>query len=146
MAVRRLTTQDEELLTAVVGRFRGLTTDDPGRFLADPRCLAWIDESEGDVTGWCWAHELSRPDGGRDLLLYELEVDETARRRGHGRALLAAVLAEAESAGYGKVWLLTDTDNAAAQALYEGAGGAVQTQRLYSWGSGENVEQSPVAK
>ncbi len=146
MVVRRLTRGDEALLAAVLGEFRNVVPEDPASFLGDPRCQVWVVEAEGATVGWCWAHELGRPDGRRDLLVYELEVVEAARRRGHGRALLDTVLREAEAAGYGKLWLLTDSDNTAAQALYAGAGGDARTQVLYSWSPVTGRSSGPVAK
>lgn len=144
MMVRRLVAGDETVLAHVAPR--DPAPAEAGSFLEDPRCLAWVVESAGSVVGWCWAHELNRPDGRCDLLVYELEILEGARRRGHGRALLDAVLLDAEREGYGKVWLLTDSDNAAAQALYGAAGGARRTQLLYSWPMGSRGGSRSIAK
>ncbi|MBM6400846.1 GNAT family N-acetyltransferase [Phycicoccus sonneratiae] len=49
-------------------------------------------------------------------------VDLSARRRGVARALLTALADEAHRRGIRSLHLQTDTDNAAAQALYRGAG------------------------
>lgn len=51
-----------------------------------------------------------------------LAVAPAARRRGAGRALLAAAEAQARAAGCGAVSLDTEVENAPARALYEAAG------------------------
>jgi GNAT superfamily N-acetyltransferase len=51
--------------------------------------------------------------------LQDLFVAETARGRGLGRALIAAVVDQALEAGAGRVYWLTQEDNHAARALYE---------------------------
>lgn len=71
--------------------------------------------------------------------LYQRVVDEveilqlcthpTAQRRGLGRRLVAAVLAEAESAGCVAVFLEVRRSNVAAIALYQGAGFSVCSVR-----------------
>jgi ribosomal-protein-alanine N-acetyltransferase len=51
-----------------------------------------------------------------------LAVDPAARRRGAGRALLAAALGQAEALGAATVFLEVAKDNAPALALYGGCG------------------------
>jgi ribosomal protein S18 acetylase RimI-like enzyme len=136
MTVRMLLPGDEELLRDVVLRFKG-GSPQPQVFLADDACRAWVAESNGAVAAWCWGQVLSRPDGRRDLLLYELEVSPSGRRRGHGRALVEAALEFASEAGLGEMWLLADDDNVAALSLYRSLGGAEVSQMLFSWWVGE---------
>ena len=59
----------------------------------------------------------------RSLFLYEIDVDERFRRRGIGRALMAAAAAEARGAGCAEGFVLTFSGNEAAMALYRSAGG-----------------------
>jgi ribosomal protein S18 acetylase RimI-like enzyme len=108
-------------------------TAEPETFLEDPRTLAFAAEEDGAVVGWLYAYELVRPDGRRAMLLYELEVIAATRKRGHGRALVEALLAEARARGHFKVWVLADPDNAAAEALYLATGGAKSAQLMFSW-------------
>ncbi|SDG50123.1 GNAT family N-acetyltransferase [Roseospirillum parvum] len=65
---------------------------------------------------------LLMPRRWRHARLYSLAVDARARGQGLGRALLAALEAEARAAGYLGVQLEVRADNAAARALYAGAG------------------------
>src|SRR5690606_25003172 len=51
--------------------------------------------------------------------LQDLFVAEEARGRGAGRALIEAVYAEAQKAGAGRVYWLTQEGNAGARALYD---------------------------
>src|SRR5690606_15411317 len=54
--------------------------------------------------------------------LYDIAVVETARRSGHGAALLGAALAAAESAGAAAMHLEVAVDNRGAGALYAAFG------------------------
>ncbi|MBF9047775.1 GNAT family N-acetyltransferase [Rhodobacterales bacterium LSUCC0031] len=53
--------------------------------------------------------------------LLTIAITPTAQGKGHGRALLAAVLAKAESAGARRIFLEVAADNTAALALYKNA-------------------------
>jgi ribosomal protein S18 acetylase RimI-like enzyme len=65
---------------------------------------------------------MTHPDKGTEMFLYELAVDEPARRRGFGRALVEALATLARERGCYGMWVLTDDDNVAALATYRGAG------------------------
>jgi GNAT superfamily N-acetyltransferase len=60
----------------------------------------------------CWT-------AGDYCYLQDLFVDANARGQGLGRALIAAVVAEARSKGACRVHWLTQEDNATARALYD---------------------------
>jgi ribosomal protein S18 acetylase RimI-like enzyme len=64
------------------------------------------------------------------MFLYELAVDEPSRRRGIGRALVERLTAVARQAGCYGMWVITDEDNEAARATYEGAGGVPETRQV----------------
>lgn len=69
--------------------------------------------------------------GGR-CYLEDLFVAEDARGQGAGRALIEAVYAHADRAGADNVYWFTNSDNAAARALYDRVGvfsGMVKYQR-----------------
>ena len=92
--------------------------NEPGHHLA----IASLDEfAAGFVSGV----EMTHPDKGTEMFLYELAVDESARRRGVGRALVEALAARAREHGCYGMWVLTDADNEAALATYR-AGGATE--------------------
>jgi ribosomal protein S18 acetylase RimI-like enzyme len=74
--------------------------------------------------------EVTHPDKGTEMFLYELAVDEPFRRRGIGRALTERLAARAREAGCYGMWVLTDEDNEAARATYEGTGGVPETGQV----------------
>ena len=109
-------------------------SDATERFLSEPGhhlLIAYVgDQPVGFVTGV----EMTHPDKGTEMFLYELGVDEAHQRRGIGRALVSALATLARERDCYGMWVLTDDDNAAAMAAYRGAGGVVgETSRLLSW-------------
>ena len=60
--------------------------------------------------------------GAQDCWLEDLYVDERARRRGMGAALVAAAIERAAARGCRRIDLDVNEDNAAARALYEAMG------------------------
>ena len=95
------------------------------RFLADPThhlLVAYNGESETAV-GFVSGVEMTHPDKGTEMFLYELAVHEQHRNRGVGRALVRALADLAREHGCYGMWVLTDDDNAAALAAYRAAGG-----------------------
>jgi ribosomal protein S18 acetylase RimI-like enzyme len=123
--VRRLVPGDEEAVHAA----RALFDDRPveqatRRFLSEPthHLLVAYDEAETPL-GFVTGVELTHPDKGTEMFLYELGVDESARRQGVGRTLVQALAALAREQGCYDMWVLADADNDAAQATYARAGG-----------------------
>lgn len=131
--IRRLGPDDEATVGRLFLRFKGHRPADATEFLRDPTMLLLVAEEDGEVAGWLYAYSLTRPDGRRAMFLYELEVGVDSRRRGLGRGLLEALLAEANHRGHLKMWVLTDLDNEAAKALYQSAGGEGTQQMVYRW-------------
>ncbi|MFE2876268.1 GNAT family N-acetyltransferase [Streptomyces roseus] len=110
-------------LQAAEGLFDGpARLDWSERFLTAPghlMLIAYVDEiPAGMVSGV----EMSHPDKGTEMCLYELSVDEGYRRRGIGRALTEALAGEAKARGCYGMWVGVDTDNEAALATYTAAG------------------------
>jgi ribosomal protein S18 acetylase RimI-like enzyme len=64
------------------------------------------------------------------MFLYELAVDEPFRRQGIGRALVDRLTALARDAGCYGMWVVTDDDNEAARATYEGTGAVPETGQV----------------
>jgi ribosomal protein S18 acetylase RimI-like enzyme len=93
------------------------------RFLVSPGhhlLLAYVD---GFPAGFVSGVEMTHPDKGTEMFLYELGVDEGYRNRGIGRALVAALGELARQNGCYGMWVLTDRANPAALKTYR-AGGA----------------------
>ncbi|MGP3924632.1 GNAT family N-acetyltransferase [Streptomyces sp. 8N616] len=100
------------------------------RFLADERhhlLIGYVDDvPAGMVTGV----EMTHPDKGTEMFLYELGVDESFRGRGLGRALVSALADLARERGCYGVWTITGEDNAAALATYRRAGGVPEEEQV----------------
>jgi ribosomal protein S18 acetylase RimI-like enzyme len=95
------------------------------RFLRTPNhhlLLAYVD---GEPVGMVTGVELTHPDKGTEMFLYELGVVESHRNRGIGRALVGRLADLARERGCYGMWVLTDDDNPAAIRAYTAAGGRV---------------------
>ncbi|HVE93715.1 MAG TPA: GNAT family N-acetyltransferase [Acidimicrobiales bacterium] len=123
MTVRRLGPGDTATAEEACQLFEDDGPLDVRRFLARAEAALFVAEDDGGVCGWIYGHELVHPDGESTMLLYSLDVDESAQRRGHGRDLVTAFVHHARSIGCTEVWVLTDDDNEAALATYASAGG-----------------------
>jgi ribosomal protein S18 acetylase RimI-like enzyme len=78
---------------------------------------------EGDQpAGFVSGVEVTHPDKGTEMFLYELGVEERFQRRGFGRALVERLSEVARQRGCYGMWVVTDDQNAAALATYEGSG------------------------
>ncbi|MFE5589832.1 GNAT family N-acetyltransferase [Streptomyces sp. NPDC056549] len=141
MEIRRATTV-AELLAA------GHLYDGPpreawaARFLAAPGHLMLIAYAEdGFPAGFVSGIEMLHPDKGTEMCLYELSVDEGHRRRGIGRALTEALVAEARERGCYGAWVGVDTDNAPALATYRSAGSVDEgVFAMRGWPLGEDAD------
>jgi ribosomal protein S18 acetylase RimI-like enzyme len=127
---------DAAALTAARVLFdRPLQPDAVARFMADPihhLLLAY----DGDLpVGFVSGIEVTHPDKGTEMFLYELAVDEAARNRGIGRALVGALAELARSRGCYGMWVLTDDGNPAALRAYAAAGGKRESPDavLFNW-------------
>ncbi|MFF4446879.1 GNAT family N-acetyltransferase [Streptomyces sp. NPDC001502] len=121
MDIRRALTPAE--LTAAESLFDGpARTEWSERFLAAPGHLMLIAYVDGVPAGMVSGIEMSHPDKGTEMCLYELSVDEGYRRRGIGRDLTLALAEEAKARGCYGMWVGVDTDNEAALATYDAAG------------------------
>jgi len=106
----------------------------PGHHLA----MGYLDDV---AVGFVSGVEMTHPDKGTEMFLYELAVDESSRGRGVGRALVEALAARARELGCYGMWVLTDADNAAAFRTYERAGGKRSDgQVMFDWTFGEDEE------
>jgi ribosomal protein S18 acetylase RimI-like enzyme len=134
--VRRLGPGDAEAVHAARSLFDGRPEPEATqRFLDEPshHLLVAYDEA-GAPLGFVTGIELTHPDKGTEMFLYELGVVESARRGGVGRTLVQALADVAREAGCYDMWVLADADNAAARATYARAGGREASQPvLLEW-------------
>ena len=93
-------------------------------FLADRRHRLFVAYDDGAAIGFVTGVETTHPDKGTEMFLYELGVDESARNRGIGTALVRALADAARASGCFGMWVLTEPDNEAARRTYGSAGGA----------------------
>ena len=92
--------------------------------LQDPsRARIYVARNAGKVTAMAVLHfTTSTAEGGKAAWLEDCIVRPEYRRKGIGKALLEHVIAQARAEGALRVMLLTDGDNARAQALYRKTG------------------------
>ena len=107
--------EDAKLATAATKRFKG-KADDLASWLESSRHLMLVANEGRSPVGWVYGYELPRVDRAQSMwLLYEIDVSESYRRQGIGRALLDHFLELAE----GPVWLLSNRSNEPAMRLYK---------------------------
>ena len=146
MNIRALREGDDEAVAAAQHLFDG--PSDPGataRFLADANhhLLVAYDAHDRPI-GFVSGVEMTHPDKGTEMFLYELGVDEPARRQGAGRALVEALATHARERGCYGMFVFTDDDNEAARATYQSAGGREASQQLMlEWEFRGAVNSSP---
>jgi len=118
-------------LLAILFEQEAELSPDPGKqrralelILADPsRARVFVGRIEGKVVAMAALHfTISTAEGGTSAWLEDCIVHPDYRRRGIGAALLAHALEQARALGATRVTLLTDGDNARAQALYKRLG------------------------
>jgi len=104
------------------------------RFLTSPGHHLLVAYEDATAVGFVSGVEMTHPDKGTEMFLYELGVDESARGRGIGTKLVDALADRARTAGCYGMWVLTDRDNVAAMRAYEAAGGTdPREQTMISW-------------
>lgn len=104
------------------------------RFLRAAGHHLLIAYEDGEPAGFVSGVEVSHPDKGTEMLIYELGVDEAFRRRGIATALLEALRERARERGCYGMWVLHDEDNEAARATYAKLPGATSERPvLLTW-------------
>jgi GNAT superfamily N-acetyltransferase len=89
----------------------------------DSRARIYVARDEGKVIAMAALHfTTSTAEGGKVAWFEDCIVRPEHRRKGIGKALLEHVIAQARAEGALRVMLLTDGDNASAQALYRKSG------------------------
>lgn len=143
MDIRRLGPGDGKVAHEAARLLRGIDVpaEQLSELLADPRYFLIVAIADHVVAGGAVAYELSRLDGARMMLLYEIEVDAAHQGMGFGTALIDELKRICAVQDVAKMWLLTDSSNEAARALYESTGAEVwsKDKLLYGWGFGSTV-------
>lgn len=88
------------------------------KFLRQPNhhlCIAYVDD---EPAGFVSGVEITHPDKGTEMLLYELGVDDDFRRKGIGRALVLALRDLAHQRDNTGMWVPVDDDNEAGLTMY----------------------------
>jgi ribosomal-protein-alanine N-acetyltransferase len=97
------------------------------RFLAAPGHHLLVAYEGGTVpVGMVTGVEMTHPDKGTEMFLYELGVAEGSRRRGVGRALVDALAELARERGCYGMWTVAEAGNDPALATYRSAEGRVE--------------------
>ena len=123
--IRRLGPGDEATVRAAGRLFDSEPRPDATRhFLGSPdHHLLVAYDAAGAPVGFVSGVETTHPDKGTEMFLYELGVDEPARRRGVGTALVRALAVLAQERGCYGMWVSAETENEAARRTYARAGG-----------------------
>lgn len=143
MTVRRAASNDVHVLAALNGvvhemhlarrpdYFKPVRADDVAAWfrsrLDEPTTAAWIAEADGRPVGYVltFFHERGENPfhrGRRWCEIDQIAVDPEWRRRGIGRALMAAALEEADKRGLRDVELFSWAFNTEAHAMFRGLG------------------------
>jgi len=122
MDIRRATTMED--VDAAGHLFDALPRPEAAqRFLADENHHLLTAYCDGVPAGMVTGVEMTHPDKGTEMFLYELGIDAPYQGRGIGRALTSALAQLARDRGCYGMWVVTELDNAAALATYRSAGG-----------------------
>jgi GNAT superfamily N-acetyltransferase len=131
MEIRVLRPGDDRLVAAASHLFDGPAKPEAtARFLAEPGHHLLIAYESEQPVGFVTGVEVTHPDKGTEMFLYELAVDEPFQNRGIGRALVERLAAVAREAGCYGMWVITDDINRPARAVYEGTGGVPRANQV----------------
>jgi len=131
MDIRRLVEGDEDRVVAASHLFdNSADSDATRRFLADGRHHIFVAYEGEHPVGFVTGVEVTHPDKGTEMFLYELAVQEEYRRRGIGRELVESLKVLAQERGCYGMWVLTDAENIAARSTYERSGGIAETGQV----------------
>lgn len=132
---------DEDLLrrAEIIFNPKVISHERAAMLLSEPSYVMVVALDDGDaVMGRIYANVLYRFEA-TDLLLYEVDVAEDHQRKGAGRAMIDFLSKLSAERGYREMWVLTELDNEAGNALYKSAGGDLEN-------SPANMYVFPIAK
>jgi ribosomal protein S18 acetylase RimI-like enzyme len=96
--------------------------DATAKFLANPGHHLLLAYDDDKAVGMVTGVEMTHPDKGTEMFLYELAVAPHARLKGIGAALVEALAEIGRERGCYGMWVGTEHDNEAAQKTYRRAG------------------------
>jgi GNAT superfamily N-acetyltransferase len=102
-------------------------------FLYDARHHIVVGIENGQVIGFVSALHYVHPDKPAELWINEVAVAPTCQGRGHGKALLSAMLDLGRQIGCLEAWVLTDRPNRVAMRLYSTLGGRESDAVMFSF-------------
>lgn len=134
MRIERLGPGDEEKVAAAEELFDGPANGDAAHhFLNSPDHHLLIAYADGEPAGFVSGVEMTHPDKGTEMFLYELGVGESYRRQGVATVLVGALKELAREKGCYGMWVLCDDDNEAAIKTYRKVGGSASRPTLFDW-------------
>jgi ribosomal protein S18 acetylase RimI-like enzyme len=97
-------------------------------FLSHPDVLYWVAEQDGHIEGFllCYVQYLWHAPA-REVMLYDIGVRSSVRRRGVGRALTETMEAWMRENGIEDVWV--PADNPGAEAFYRACGFVIDDEQ-----------------
>jgi ribosomal protein S18 acetylase RimI-like enzyme len=131
LSIKRITSIDDALITA----FNALLLDDGqtwdseqgAKFLANADNALFIAFWDAAAAGFLSAYRLQRFDKlNAEVLIYDVGVHEDYRQRGIGKALIAEVNRWGQEVGADNTWVLANTPNTPAMALYQSMDGEAE--------------------
>ena len=122
--IRILKPGDEDLLIAAVDLADEgpLTRSRATAHLTDKDLVNVVAVEDGQAVGFVYGHVLRRFEA-TSFFIYAVDTTPSHQRRGIAKAMIAALEAERAAGRWDEMFVLTNAGNAAAMALYAGAGG-----------------------
>jgi len=157
VSIRRLGPGDEAILELLArededfdlrGRGQPLEPLKPvmaQRYLANPAVLHWVAQTGETIVGFLYCVHLPLRSGiGHEVLLYEIGVRQSARRKGIGRALIEHLARWMQANGAAVVWVTADND--VARDFYRACGFTIEgDQPVYMTREVERVTKKTVS-
>ncbi|MBI1213325.1 MAG: GNAT family N-acetyltransferase [Alphaproteobacteria bacterium] len=124
MQIRFLAPGDEDILIRAVAFIEEGSIDRrrATAHLADTDLVNLVALDGNDVVGFIYGYVLRRFEL-TSFFIYSVDIAESVRRRGIGKAMLAALRECGKREGWDEAFVFTNAANAAAMALYQSAGG-----------------------
>lgn len=144
--IRRLGPGDREAVLEASALFdRPAEPSLADRFLDAGGHVLFIASVDDAPVGFVSGVEMTHPDKGTEMFLYELGVAEPFRRQGIATALVAALRELARERGCYGMWVAVDAENTGAHAFYMSFGPPEPGEQVvhYTWHLGEPDSADP---